>query len=904
MPERDLRVLRRLGYAAYRVLVLIFPRRFRKAYNSELLEAYLRQRDESRYGSGLTGQLRFSMDILTDTICSAARQHRVALFGRRDSAHSYAMNELSQTGQGVGGMVDSILRDVRDAVRSVRRSPGFSALVILILSLGIGANVAMFSVTNAALLRALPFPEPDRLVSGRTTWSGRIGPSVSIPDYRDYRDRNDVFQSLALMRGGTDGHTVLGGATPERVTGHRVSTNFFETLRVRSALGRGFVPEEGEPDAPVVIVLSHGYWQRRFGGSADVLGKSFNIDGSPCTIVGVMPAGFRLMFDVDFWRPNRWEGARGSHSWLIVGRLESGVSVEQAQSQMDVISLQLQEAYPETNENKALLITDLQDSLSESYRVGVILLMGSIGLVLLIACGNVASLLLARGSARTTELSVRAALGASGGRLVRLLFAESLLLAAFACVLGVALAVWLQGLILAVMPLDYLGIERLGVSAPMLAFALLISIGTAVLAGGFPALSGSRADPAQQLKGALRVSASGGSTRVRSSLVVVQVALSALLLIGAGLLVRSFASLSDVDVGFETQNILTAEVRLPTTEYTDANSRAMFFAGLLEDVRAIPGVRSASAINKLPIWSPWMNWGVWNPEHPPASNSDWQSAFSRTVMPGYFETLGIPLVSGRDIEATDDRDLPRVVVINEVMARSLYPDQNPIGLDVMVEMGAVDPAPMRIVGIVGDARINMIALEPGFQMYFSEAQMGYSGLSIVVNSAGDTDMVLGPVRDALYASDRNVPLANVITMEEILADSVAATRVINITLAIFAAVALFLAAIGLYGVLAYHVSRRLHEIGVRIALGATAGTVVRIVFRKGILLVGLGLGAGLAVSLGATQLLRQQLFSIDAWDPATYVAVAASFAIVGTLACLVPAMRAVRIDPVEAFRGE
>jgi putative ABC transport system permease protein len=391
---------------------------------------------------------------------------------------------------------------------------------------------------------------------------------------------------------------------------------------------------------------------------------------------------------------------------------------------------------------------------------------------------------------------------------------------------------------------------------------------------------------------------------LRSGLVILQVALSALLLIGAGLLLRSFAGLADVEVGFETENLLTAEVRLPNNDYPDATSRAQFFAGLLEDIRAIPGVRSVSAINKLPIHSPWMNWGVWNPESPPTGASDWQSAYSRTVMPGYFDTMGISLLEGRDLEISDDRESPGVVVINDVMAKSLYPDQSPIGLEVMIEMGAVDPTPLRIVGVVANARVNMIALEPGFQVYFSEAQMGYTTLSLAVRTHGNTDMVLGPVRDALAARDRSIPLANVNTMENILADSIASTRVINVTLAIFAAVALFLAAIGLYGVLAYHVAQRLHEIGVRMALGATGGDVVGLVFRKGMILVAVGLVLGLGVAIWATRALQQQLYGVAPTDPTTFVGVAVCFALVGTMACLVPATRAVRIDPVDAFRGE
>ncbi len=895
---------RRLGLEIYKVLILLYPGKFRRVYRDQLLDAYSAQRNDLEYGAGLFGRIRFGFDILADTIGSAARQRRALLAHGNRASVSGGVNDPSASRKGVRGMIDSMLGDLRDAIRCVRRSPGFSALVVLILAIGIGANVAMFSVTNAALLKALPFPNPDRLVSGRATFNGRINPSVSVPDYRDYRDRSDVFESLALFRGGSDGHTILGGEVPERASGLRVSANFFETLGVRPLLGRGFLEEEDEPDGPAVVVLSHGYWQRRFGGATDVLGTSLTIDGVPNTIVGVMPTGFHLMLDVDFWHPKQWEGSRGSHSWLIVGRLNAGVSLEQAQSQMDVISVQLQEAYPETNETKALLVTDLQDALSEGYRVGALLLLGSIGLVLLIACGNIASLLLARGSARMKELSVRAALGASRTRLARLLFAESFLLAAAACCLGIALAVWLQGVILAFMPLDYLGIDRVGVSAPMLLFAVVLSLGTALLSGGVPALFGARTNPAKQLNGAIRVSAGGGSTRLRSSLVVLQVALSAILLIGAGLLLRSFASLSNVDVGFETDNVLTAEVRLSATDYADFASRSMFFAGLLENIRAIPGVLSASAINKLPIGSPWMNWGVWNPEFPPTSSSDSRSAYSRTVLPGYFETMGIPILAGRDIEDGDVQELPRVVVINEVMARTLYPDQNPIGLELAVPWGAGDPMLIRIVGVVADARVNMIALEPGFQMYFSEAQMGYTTLSLAIRTQGDPDMVVGPLRSALSNRDSNVPLANVTTMEEILSDSVAATRVINVTLAIFSAVALFLAAIGLYGVLAYQVSRRLHEIGVRIALGATSSKVVRLVFKKGMILVALGLGLGLIVAVWATRLLEQQLFSIVSTDAVTYFGVAVCFVFVGVLACLVPAMRAVRIDPVEAFRGE
>lgn len=396
-------------------------------------------------------------------------------------------------------MFDSLMRDARDALRSVRRSPGFSALVILILAAGIGANVAMFSVTNAALLKALPFPDPDRLVMGRTTWNGRLGPSVAVPDFMDYRDRSNAFESLGTILGASFGFAITGTQEPEWAEGTLVSVNLFRTLGVSPQVGRDFTEDEGEPDAPLVAMISDGYWQRRFGGTGDVVGSILTIDGDPFTIVGVLPAGFHLLHDVDLWLPMRERGSRASHSWLLVGRLGRSVSIEEAQSRVDVISAQLADAFPETNENKALLLTDLRAAMGEQYRLGLMLLLGAIGLVLLIACANVASLLLARSSTRRVELSVRAALGASRGRLARQLLAESLVLAICAALLGFVIALWLQNLIVALLPLDRLGIHTVGVSLPMLLFTLGLSIGTALAFGGgpgaieFPNQSGSAA---------------------------------------------------------------------------------------------------------------------------------------------------------------------------------------------------------------------------------------------------------------------------------------------------------------------------------------------------------------------------------------------------------------------------
>jgi putative ABC transport system permease protein len=800
--------------------------------------------------------------------------------------------------------VQSILQDFRYAFRSVVKAPAHTAFVILTLALGIGANVAMFSVTNAALLRALPFPDAARLVMGRATWEGRIGPTVSLPDYRDYRDQSDVFESFAAIRDITTGHTITGGGEPEWVSGTVVSVNLFSTLGIDPQAGRHFTADEGEPGGPNVAIISHGYGQRHFGSAVEAPGASLVIDGMPYTVVGVMPAGFHFLYEADFWTPLQRAGHRNSHSWLSVGRLKPGVTLEQAQNQMDVISARLAESYPETNEIKALLLTELQDALAEDYHLGLLLLTGAIGLVLLIACVNIAGLLLARGSARSRELSVRAALGASRGRLARQLFTESVLVAVAAGTLGVGFASWLQDLVLAFVPLRSLGITAVEISTPMLLFALALSLGTALLFGGAPALIGARANPARDLTGGTRSSSHSGATRLRSVLVVLQVALSLMLLIGSGLLIRSFARLRGIDIGFQTEQLLTADVRLSRSEYPDGAARVQFFENLLGDVRAIPGVLSASAINKLPIRSPWMNWGVWDPDNPPNDRTEFRSAYARWVLPGYFDTMGIPVLAGRDVRVTDGPDTPRRVVISQAMASWFFPNQEAVGREVAVNLGATEPTNLEVIGVVGDARINTVASDPGFAIYFPHAQMPDNAMSLTVRTRAEPTATVSAIRDAVRARNPNVPIANVATMEQIISQSVSASRSLDLMLTLFAVAALLLALIGLYGVLAYHVAQRIHEIGVRIALGASSGQVVQLVLQRGLWLVAAGIGLGVPAAGGATGLLQWELYGVEPTDPGTFIGVSLCFAVVGTVACLIPALRATRVDPLTALQVE
>ena len=826
---------------------------------------------------------------------------------RNSPAGSAGPRNRSRTTVRSAHPMSTFMQDVSYAVRTLSRAPGFTAVVIVILAIGIGANVAMFSIADAVMLRSLPFADADQLILGRTTYDGQVAWNVSSPDYYDYRDQVQAFQSLAAIRSGASPVTVTGGDEPERIPAILVSVNFFPTLGIAPQLGRQFGTDEAELSAPSVAIISHGYWQRRFGGAPDVLGRTLVVEGVLNTIVGVMPAGFHFLFDVDIWSPMRdggpYTGFRQYHNWTLVGRLKTGITPEQAQSQVDVVAAQLQDAYPESNENKGLNVSGLQGALVEYYRPMLLMLMAAIGLVLLIACGNVAGLLLARGSSRNTEMSVRAALGASGGRLARLLLTESALMAVMAGLLGIVLAIWLQRLMLGFIPLDYLGISEIGVSAPMLAFATALSLVTALIFGVAPAINGAKTNPSENLKSGARTTETGGAAKLRSGLVILQVALSVVLLIGSGLLLRSFIKLRGVDPGFHTENLLTARVGLPFS-YQDAESRIQFYEALLQDIQAIPGVRSVGATSLLPIKDSYSNIRAWDPENPPTESSERRLAEHRRVMPGYFDAMGIPILAGRDVEPTDMVDAELALIVSESMGGDLFPDQNPVGRQVALDWGGAEPALVRVVGVAGDVQMTSLSSEDYWQMYYSYSQSPVGTMSLAIRAQGDPAMLTGAVRRALRARDSDIPLDNVSTMEDAISGSVSGDRIIMLTVTLYAAVAMLLAAIGLYSVLAFYVAQRIHEIGIRMALGATAGKVVQLVLQRGLILVGIGLGLGIAGAFGATRLIQQQLFDVEPTDPMTFAGVGVLFALVGITACLIPAWRAVRLDPVETLHAE
>jgi predicted permease len=535
----------------------------------------------------------------------------------------------------------------------------------------------MFSVLDAALGRDLPFPEPERLVMGRATFGGGVNPFASFPDYLDYRDQNQSFEALGAITGFAMPATVTGVEEPERITLTFATGDLFQSLGVPAHIGRIFSAEESAPGGPPVILLSYGYWQRRFGGSPETVGQTLSLNGIPVTVVGVMPAGFHLLLDVDVWFPGvdggPMTGIRRYHNWILVGRLKPESTLEEARAEFDVLSAQLEEAYPDSNRDKAMQLDGLHEALVEGYRQSLFLLMGAIVLVLLIACGNVASLLMARGTSRTTELAIRAAMGAGRTRLVSQLFTESVLLALSAGALGILMALWLQDLILGFTSMERLGLRDVGMSGSMLLFALVLSLGTALLFGVVPSLAAARANPGEDLKEGSRGSTSGGRTRLRSGTVVLQVALSVVLLIGSGLLLRSFARLRGVDPGFRVENLLAGEVSLSGSDYQDREARVQFFESLRERIEALPGVEAVGLADRLPIRNPGNNVALWSPERPPASNTEANFAFQRIVMPGYFQAMGIPILAGRDFRNTDETGSPPVIILSQTSADTIFP---------------------------------------------------------------------------------------------------------------------------------------------------------------------------------------------------------------------------------------
>jgi putative ABC transport system permease protein len=797
-----------------------------------------------------------------------------------------------------------MLQDLRYTVRTLAKSPGFTLIVVLTLALGVGANTAIFSVVKAVLLTPLPYREPERLVQ---VWEHNIPRGiernvVSPANYLDWRDRATSFADMAMysMTG-----IAFTGETATFASGRAVTTNLFDLLGARPMLGRGFVPADGDAGAPRTLILSHGLWTRQFGRDPAIVGATVPIAGGSALVVGVMPPTFRPLGDEEYWEALGVDPAmrqrQGRGAWVIA-RLKDGVTPGQAHAELRGIAAALEREYPAFNTAwSANVVPLVKDIVRDADRV-LFMLMGAAGAVLLIACANVGNLLLTRAAARQRELALRASLGASVSRLVRLWLTETLLLTLIGAAAGVALAAWGLELLRTLAPADLPRLDEVRLDGRVLAFTLGVALLVALGLGLAATLGvGTHAPLAAMTGGDLRTTATRGSRRFRDGLVVAQVSLALVLLVGAGLVLRSLVRLYQVDPGFETERVVTARVGLPDALYPDP-AKARFFHEFADRVRALPGVEAAGVVSALPLTgiAAATSFRATDRPDPPAGQSP--VADIRAADNGYFSTLRIPLLRGRPFESTERAGAAVGVIVSQTLVRDLWPGGDPIGKQLRVNW--LQPGEVTIIGVVGDVRHRGLDVAPRQTIYYHVDQSPTNVVSIAVRGRARAQRLAAEVRAVLRELDDRIPLRDPRTMEERIAASVGGRRYPMLLLGLFAAVALTLAAIGLYGVLSYTVGLRTREIGVRVALGAMPGMVLWMVVRRGLVLVGWGLALGIAVAAVATRVLRNLLYEVSPTDPVAFIAMAAVLAGAGLLASFVPARRAAQVDPMVALRTE
>jgi predicted permease len=810
--------------------------------------------------------------------------------------------------------MDTLLQDARYALRALRRNPAFTAVAVLTLAVAIGANTAIFSVLNAVLLTPLPFPEPDRLVMV-WEWSHRSGNRRNVVAPYNYLDWRRDSRSFAELAAYADVRANLTGLDqPEEVAVGYVTANLFPLLGLQPLRGRAFTADEDRPGAPRVAVLSFELWQRRFGGSPAVVGQTIALNGTPFEVVGVMPRAFSLGLPRSFqrpgqmtelWTPLRLDPAadyRGRTGRYLVtfGRLNPGVSAGQAEADVQTIAARLAGAHARTNTGWSATVVPLTEQIVGGARRSILVLAGVVAFVLLIACANVANLQLVRAAARRRELAVRSALGAARGRLVRQLLTESVVLALAGGAAGLLLAFWAGEALARLGATSVPRLAEVALDGRTLAFTSGLAVLTGLLFGLVPAVQVARGELQEGLKEGARGSA--GGSRTRTALVASQVAIAMVLLVGAGLLLRSFARLQAVDPGFNPDGVMTARLNLPGRAYDTPEKQVAFFQQLLERVRALPGVQSASAISFLPFAGLGSRTSFRIEGRPVPAAGQFPSTDVRAAMPDYWRTLGIPLVAGEALDARDIAGAPRRVVINEAFARAHFPGENPVGKFVIMPWG--EDLRGEIVGVAADTRQFGYDVEPYPMIYWAMPQFPLSFMSLAVRTAGEPDAVVPSLRAAVRSLDADLPLADVRPLGDFLGESVAQRRFTMALTATFAAVALLLAAVGLYGVLAYGVAQRTREIGVRVALGAARRAVIGLVIREGMMVVVAGIASGALLAVALTRVMTTLLYGVGPLDPVTYVAVAAVLGAVALLASWLPARRAARVDPMAALRNE
>jgi predicted permease len=809
-----------------------------------------------------------------------------------------------------GATMEGILQDLRYGVRVLIKSPGFTAIAVLTLALGVGANTAIFSVVNAVLLRPLPYPEPQQLV-----WIWETHPNVkeetaSLPNFTDWKNQG---QSFAGMAGFVSASLALTGeGEPERLPTAFVVGDLFSVLGVSPALGRSFLAEEDKPGNGRVVILSYALWQRRFGGDRNIINKSITLSGNPYTVIGVLPQDFKYPEPGQRKPPELYAPlgrapesvGRRSDFLGVIARMKPGVALTQAQVEMNTITARLAQQYPDSNADWGVTLLPLHERITGDVSLALWLLMGVVGFLLLIACVNVANLMLARSATRGQEIAIRRALGADRWRLVRQFLTESVLLSLVGGTLGLLLATWGITLLTSLSPGNIPRLDEVRLNWPVLAFTLAASLLTGLVFGLFPALNATNPNLIASLKEGGRSSTEGSrSARLRRALVVSEIALALMLLVGAGLMVRSFVRLQEVDPGFQPERVLAVDVALPGVKYKEDERVVGFFDQFLGRVKAQPGVESVGAISTLPMSGSGdiISFEIEGRPEPVVSGS--VDAEYRIVTPDYFRTMSIPLAKGDGFTERETKDAPNAMLVNETFARRFFPNEAAIGK--RINLGDSDQPTWRtIVGIVRDVRLQNLDVDPYPQMYAALAQSPRRAMTMVVRTTSDPMHVIPFVRHELTTLDKDQPLYNVRTMQQVMSESTARRRFNMLLIAIFACLGLVLASVGIYGVISYSVTQRTHEIGIRMALGAEARDILKMIVRQGMGMVVLGVGIGLGGAFGLTRVMSSLLFGVSPTDLLTFACVSLILATVALLACYIPARRATRVDPMIALRFE
>ena len=873
-----------------------------------------------RFRSELSEEIRAHLDEMTEELVASGLPPDEARAAARRQFGNLSLIEEDSRRVWRWPRIEDFLIDVRYGLRMLLKNPGFTVVAVLTLALGIGANTAIFSAIEAVLLRPLPFPASEQLVRVVSVRSRDNAPdNVSYPDFADWRTRSHSFSQMAAYH--TDSFTLTGQGEALHIQGAVVSAELFSVLDVKPYLGRAFLPQEDQPgtvSGEFVVILSHALWREHFRADPNIIGRTVNLDDRSFTVVGVMPAGFQFPIQneaIEFWTtvavdflalPGQPSMAaqRGAHYFDVIARLNPSVSAPQAQADLSTIVAGLNEQYPENAPRTVQVVPEL-DQLVGHVRPALLILLGAVGCVLLIACGNVGNLLLSRGASREKEMAVRRALGAGRWRLIRQLLTESVMLALAGGALGIALARWGVPPLIAAVPEDVPRTAGIHVDGRVLLFTGIVSLLTGIVFGLGPALQNSRFGFGESLKeGARSVTEGARRVRLRNALVVADVALAAVLLVGAGLLLKSLLRLEAVDLGYKPQGVLTFKIDLPFARYP-VKDQAVFFERALARLNQLPGVRSVSAVLPLPLDGDEID-TLFAVDGQPTSHADEPRTNYSWVEPGYFQTVGIPLRQGRDFSVRDSLESTPVVIINETLARLYFPGRDPLGKRIQPGVGNGYPSPpmRQIVGVVRDIRQNGLTVQPGPQVYVPRAQSPLGSMIVVLNTKVAPSSVAEIARQEVASVDKDVPIYAVRTFDHYFSKSVGEPHFLSTLLAIFAALALVLATIGLYGVISYSTAQRTHEIGVRMALGARRHDVLVLVLRQGLRLALIGVAIGILGSLGVTRLLSSLLYGVHPSDLSTFALVSLGLMFVALLACYIPARRATRVDPMVALRYE